>query len=154
MSLIVSSQNFSSNSSSQEFSSSSDSPSVVMPSLSNILAPGSSSSGASIQTKLLVSSSNPLQGTSASQASGTIVNFELSDKSGNEIKVKNTTEPFRIVIPTQTPARAFRAQLDPLSFTYFKVQFHVYFFNLLKATNSTTIFSFICRQTRVHFTFI
>ena len=122
LSLVVSAQNFSdsSNTSKQFEGSGTDGASLVMPSLSKVLDKDAMSSGG-VQTKMLVAESNPLQSIAGSQASGPILSFEISDKSGNPLKVNNTAEPFRMFIPCKKPARAFIAELDPIGITYFKV---------------------------------
>lgn len=124
LSLVVSAQNLSdaSNAAPKQFagSDSDGGASLVMPALSKVLDPGAATGGG-VQTKMLVADSNPLQSTSGSQASGPILSFEISDKSGNPLKINNTAEPFRMFIPCNKPPRAFVAQLDPIGFTYFKV---------------------------------
>jgi hypothetical protein len=94
-------------------------PSISMPAFSNITSNSTMPTG--IQTKMIVSATNPLQGTSGSQTKGTILSLDLADEFGRELVVNNTKEPFRLLIPAQQPARSFWAKISLFGFTYFKV---------------------------------
>lgn len=100
----------------QTFSSNSGS-SIKMPSLSSVL---NDSAPNNIQTKMIAAGSNPYQN-SAAQVSGSIVSLELTDSSGNPIKVSNTSEPFVIRIQPTSVASAFRASVPRVGYTIHKV---------------------------------
>lgn len=119
MSLVVGMQNFNDSNSPTHFGSD-DGPTITVPSLNNVMNSSDVSGG--VQTKLIVTSSNPFQSTSKSQISGSILSLELADASGKELQINNTNEPFKLMIPAQQPARAFRASVDLFGITYFKVR--------------------------------
>lgn len=95
-------------------------PAIKMPVLSSVINTSNSSIPPAIQTKMIVSGSNPFQ-SSKSQAQGTIVSLELTDDFGNPLVINNTQEPFNIKIPAQEPAQDFIASVGLLGLNYHKV---------------------------------
>lgn len=120
MSLIVGKKNLNDTADGETTFESESGPSIKMPSFSKVY--DNSSSGVSgIQTKLIISDSNPFQSTSKGQAQGTILSLELSDDSGNELNINGTLEPFDLMIPSKQPAKGFMSSVDLFGITYLKV---------------------------------
>jgi hypothetical protein len=124
ISLLVSSKTLDEqeNEATSVFASKPDGPSVIMPSLKNVLNKESGEAVTSISTRMLVAAANPFQSSSPGfQTQGTVVSFQLTDSAGNELNVSNTSEPFVIRVPTNKPASAFISSVKITGFTYHKV---------------------------------